>query len=575
MTPIACLAIMTLGLLADGPIPPASSFDALGEDAVQDLVILGETRPILIRLRVMIGDRAFRSSWLEGTRLLHAQLDRDGDGKLNEAEAETGGLALLAAQASTTPKANAKTNDNPAPKSSVTSVEELAEAIRSTNGPFRLQADGLGSRRTDALFDQFDRDKDGQLTRPELSVVVGTLRKLDRDDNELIGADEVEPIGVAEVAAPTMGRPAARDLGIPPAVALSAGESPLKLLRLVMKKYDTGSPRGPGKTDSKLSPEEFAISPKAFTSADTSGDGLLNSDELRAYLTSAPRDAVLDVALSPEPSGHASVTVRGLDGGKPEGLAVRQLSEGVVEIDAGPLRLDIHVDDGLSTIDAIRKTLRAQFAATDANQDGYLEESELTQDNGLPSPLTNLFKPFDRNADGKVYPVEIELFVTKHATAAQGRLTLTASDQGRALFGLLDLDRDRQIGAREVLETYARLTACDRDRDGRISPEEIPHHIQITLARGDLSALLAVPSNNPNVVLATARMAVVPTTSRALVGPPWFRKMDRNHDGDVSRREFLGTHEQFDRLDRDHDGLLGPDEAALAAGSRSQVAGSR
>ena len=40
--------------------------------------------------------------------------------------------------------------------------------------------------------------------------------------------------------------------------------------------------------------------------------------------------------------------------------------------------------------------------------------------------------------------------------------------------------------------------------------------------------------------------------------------MDRNRDGDVSRREFLGTREQFDRLDRDHDGLIAPAEAEAA-----------
>ena len=45
------------------------------------------------------------------------------------------------------------------------------------------------------------------------------------------------------------------------------------------------------------------------------------------------------------------------------------------------------------------------------------------------------------------------------------------------------------------------------------------------------------------------------------VGPDWFQKMDRNHDGDVSRREFLGPRDQFDRLDRDKDGLIDPDEA--------------
>jgi hypothetical protein len=44
-------------------------------------------------------------------------------------------------------------------------------------------------------------------------------------------------------------------------------------------------------------------------------------------------------------------------------------------------------------------------------------------------------------------------------------------------------------------------------------------------------------------------------------GPVWFRKMDRNGDGDVSRREFLGTPEEFDKIDTDHDGLISVEEA--------------
>jgi hypothetical protein len=47
-------------------------------------------------------------------------------------------------------------------------------------------------------------------------------------------------------------------------------------------------------------------------------------------------------------------------------------------------------------------------------------------------------------------------------------------------------------------------------------------------------------------------------------GPAWFRAMDRNGDGDVSRREFLGTDADFRRIDTDGDGLISREEAERA-----------
>lgn len=41
--------------------------------------------------------------------------------------------------------------------------------------------------------------------------------------------------------------------------------------------------------------------------------------------------------------------------------------------------------------------------------------------------------------------------------------------------------------------------------------------------------------------------------------------MDRNGDGDVSRREFTGAADLFDKLDGDEDGLLSAEEAEKTA----------
>ena len=43
--------------------------------------------------------------------------------------------------------------------------------------------------------------------------------------------------------------------------------------------------------------------------------------------------------------------------------------------------------------------------------------------------------------------------------------------------------------------------------------------------------------------------------------PAWFVRMDRNADGDLSPREFLGTAEQFQSIDANDDALIDRAEA--------------
>jgi hypothetical protein len=66
------------------------------------------------------------------------------------------------------------------------------------------------------------------------------------------------------------------------------------------------------------------------------------------------------------------------------------------------------------------------------------------------------------------------------------------------------------------------------------------------------------------VVFADGRIQQQETSRPQVGGPVWFRKMDRNGDGDVSRREFLGTKDQFRQVDADGDGIISPEEAEQA-----------
>ena len=92
---------------------------------------------------------------------------------------------------------------------------------------------------------------------------------------------------------------------------------------------------------------------------------------------------------------------------------------------------------------------------------------------------------------------QLTAFIDRQVTAARSRLVVSTSEQGRAIFGIVDLDRDRRLGAREVMRTVDRVMSWDSDGDGRVSADEIPYHFQITIARGGLIGLSRAGSDSP------------------------------------------------------------------------------
>ena len=230
---------------------------------------------------------------------------------------------------------------------------------------------------------------------------------------------------------------------------------------------------------------------------------------------------------------------------------MQRLSEGDIELAIGELSLEFHADGGENAVANAKGYYAGQFQAADKDNNKYLEKSEV-KDHG---PFTALFDMMDSDGDGKLYMKEVDEFVDQQTRAVQSQMVLSVADQGCAIFAIMDHNRDRRLSVREIRDAVSRVSSWDRNGDGHIRSDEIPHHYEMAIGRGQITTV-GVPA------IARARMASTPGSRAVPAGPSWFRKMDRNGDGDISRREFLGPRAEFDRLDGDRDGLINAEEAA-------------
>ncbi|MBX9626674.1 MAG: hypothetical protein K2X82_22925 [Gemmataceae bacterium] len=465
-----------------------------------ELLVLSDV-PERLELRVVIDGRPVPAVWDETFAKLHAYLDRDGDGSLDHAEAAR-----------------------------LPSAFALRQVLWGQFTTFAGDA---------PLFADLDLNGDGKVGGSE-------------------SADFYRRAGLGGVLV---------GVGRPPATG--------PLTDALLKRLDTDG-------DGAVGEAEWKAAARVLLTLDANGDDLVGPGELvdkLAYpgalgsvLFAAPfPDAKLEPVADALPflvlplrtsdtHWQAALTARREREKKPA-VDVSTLRRGKpavawsVELNGKPadaarrvhsangLRLDLRTDGGKLTEQtaAARRRLAGLFAECDADSDRVIGGGEL--DATKAEPFRQLLATADRDGDGRLTEGEFGAWLDLQGRVAKGHVLLTVLDHGCGLFELLDADHDGSLSVRELRTAWDRLQGAGCVAEKGVDQAKLPRQLLAAVSHGHPLTALGKP--------------VRP-------GPAWFAAMDRNGDGDVSAREWIGDADVFDRLDRDRDGLLDPREAAGA-----------
>jgi Ca2+-binding EF-hand superfamily protein len=581
---LLALAALLLGLPAGADeAKNARKFDTY------DVVYLGDSRPVLLRLHVSVDGRPLSALYDDYVGTIFAFLDLNKDGFLDKDEAASipppasllSGPIFFLARGQVMPPQFAQLDTNGDGK---ISKEELAAYYRRSGlapfqvgnqGPINARAPGgavavrgfgPGTANTDAvndaLFKLLDTDGDGKLSKAELAAAPDILMKLDKNDDEMITPDEIMPgaggnFGGQGVILFDAATGMALSGGAPSPFVLVTGDNGMEVARSLQTRYGDKKIQQPNMR--KLSRKDIGLDEAAFKALDADGDGVLDTEELARY-GKQPPDLVLNVRMGQDRGVTIADTKAPLADKVKQGRGANDL-----RLELGAARLDLsslaaaNADNGPFGLPPAKQQLQRLFKSLDGDNKGYLVMNDV-KDNPI---FKSAFRLMDREGTGKVYEKDLlaylESFEKLQAGAQKCCASLGISSEGKGLFELIDVNGDGRLSLREMRNAVRLLGELDKDGDGCLSRSEIPRTATAGFRMGPSGG--GAQNFRKAIAIAPGGFGQPRQPMPAPRGPAWFIKMDRNGDGDVSRKEFLGTDEQFKEIDTDGDGLISLEEA--------------
>lgn len=527
-------ALISSPLFAADPVPSAE---------VRDVILMLEKGPLHLRVHVAVGGLSPQDARRASLDRLLKTLDADGDGKLSQKEAERSPLFREKQR----PKAEAFLKEiGASPILSRRGMEQQFERFGGETVVYRQNAST--SESDSAVFKMLDANKDGVIDATEMQDSVDLLLAKDADDDECVTLDEVAP-PPATPADPIAQMDQPRKPTATTTELLLDTNQTLLPQRLLLK-YDKDRNR-------KLSADELGWPKTRVAICDADKDGELNLKEL-GELKKSPVDAELAVDVVRKEGQPMLRTLASLgdktDGDKFPDVATISLPTAVVTFSSR------EVDPFEASMALALRT----FNELDTDNNGYLDKDETMSRERFGR---GLFDQIDADGDGKIFGEEMKEFIRARGEPVATTCQITVFDDGAGFFSTLDANSDRRISMREMRYADKTLVKMQRDDKPGLGELEPARRYRIEFVRGVFN-----PFGNPDRP-ANPRMpqAVVETIKPRPVGPIWFQRWDRNNDGDITWREFLGPRDAFEQLDADRDELIDPKEAEAAVTAKSET----